>query len=56
MRKVVPIRRDVEVREWRGSGDQAELDRIAERYRVTGPVRRLRDALAGRREQGPAAR
>jgi 5'-3' exonuclease len=47
MRFVVPIRRDIEVRTWGSPGDEAELARLAERYRVGGPVRRLRDALAG---------
>jgi 5'-3' exonuclease len=54
MREVVPIRRDLEVREWRGAGDDEALDRLAERYRVVGPVRRLREALGG--GAGPAAK
>jgi 5'-3' exonuclease len=45
MRDVVPIRRDVEVRRWQGARDEANVDRLAERYRLTGPVRRLREAL-----------
>jgi 5'-3' exonuclease len=51
MRKVVPIRRDLEVRMWRAPGDEARLDELAERHRLTGPVRRLRQALSG----GPPA-
>ena len=45
MRQVVPIRTDLEVRTWSGDRDDALADELAERYAVTGPVRRLRQAL-----------
>ncbi len=45
MRDVVPIRSDVEVRVWSGERDDERLDDLAERRRIKGPVRRLRDAL-----------
>jgi 5'-3' exonuclease len=51
MRDVVPIRRDVEVRRWQPARDEAHLDELAERYRLTGPVRRLRETLG----EGPPA-
>ncbi len=47
MRAVVPIRTDLEVRAWEHERDDAELHRLGERYRVGGPIRRLRAALAG---------
>ena len=47
MRDVVPIRRDVEVRRWQEARNEAQLDRLAKRHRLTGPVDRLRDALRG---------
>ena len=49
MRLVVPIRTDVEVRAWRAERDEAHLGELAERYRLTGPVRRLREALSQER-------
>jgi 5'-3' exonuclease len=52
MRKVVPIRTDVEVKMWRSVGDDSRLDQLAERHRLTGPVRRLRHALSGEAEAG----
>jgi 5'-3' exonuclease len=42
MRRVVPIRTDLEVTTWRSEGDAALVDRLAERHRLTGPVRGLR--------------
>jgi 5'-3' exonuclease len=45
MRDVVPIRRDIEVRQWGSDRDDEVLDRVAEHYRVVGPARRLRQAL-----------
>jgi hypothetical protein len=45
MRRVVPIRTDLEVRTWSGDRDDAVADQLAERYAVTGPLRRLRHAL-----------
>ena len=53
MREVVPIRTNLEVTEWRGRPDAAALERLAERRAITGPVRRLREALEG---QPPRAR
>jgi 5'-3' exonuclease len=47
MRAVVPIRRDIEVRQWASARDDAALERLAEHYKVVGPVRRLAHALAG---------
>ena len=49
MRLVVPIRTDVEVRAWQAERDEADLGELAERYRLTGPVRRLREALSQER-------
>jgi 5'-3' exonuclease len=46
MRRVVPIRTDLEVRAWRAERDDARIDRLAERYKLGGPVRRFREALA----------
>ena len=47
MREVVPIRTDLEVRTWRPNRNDTAVDELAERYRVTGPVRRFRQALDG---------
>jgi 5'-3' exonuclease len=45
MQQVVPIRTDVEVIITREARDDQRLDELAERHRLTGPVRRLRQAL-----------
>ena len=45
MRDVVPIRTDLEVVVEAEPRDDAQLDRLAERRRLTGPVRRVREAL-----------
>jgi 5'-3' exonuclease len=45
MRQVVPIRTDLELRTWSGDRDDALVDELTERYSVTGPIRRLRQAL-----------
>lgn len=45
MREVVPIRTDLDVELWQEDRDDARLDRLASRLRLTGPVRRLREAL-----------
>jgi 5'-3' exonuclease len=45
MREVVPIRTDLELKEWGGRRDDRALDRLAERLKLTGPVRRLRIAM-----------
>ncbi|HYH27927.1 MAG TPA: 5'-3' exonuclease H3TH domain-containing protein, partial [Actinomycetota bacterium] len=46
MREVVPIRTDLEVEIVRPQRDDGKLDPLASRLRLTGPVRRLREALA----------
>ena len=50
MRDVVPIRTDLELRTWQGERDDRLADDLAERYRLTGPVGRLRRALGGLKE------
>jgi 5'-3' exonuclease len=45
MRNVVPIRRDLEVVVDAGRRDDGDLDRLGERFKVTGPLRRLRETL-----------
>jgi 5'-3' exonuclease len=47
MREVVPIRTELEVRAWKPDRDDTAADELAERYRVTAPVRRFRQALDG---------
>jgi 5'-3' exonuclease len=47
MEKVVPIRTDLDVKIWKAEGDERKLDEAAERYALTGPVRRLRRAMGG---------
>jgi 5'-3' exonuclease len=47
MRAVVPIRTGAEVNTWQHERDDQRADKLAERYKVTGPVKRLRAALAG---------
>src|SRR6266705_4830021 len=47
MRLVVPIRTDVHVRQWERARDDATLESLGERYRVGGPIRRLRAVQAG---------
>lgn len=47
MREVVPIRTDLEVVVETEPRDDGKLDRLAERRRLTGPVRRIREALGG---------
>ncbi len=46
MRDVVPIRTDLDVELRRPAGDPKRMDKLAERYRLTGPVRRYREAVA----------
>ncbi|MDP8956984.1 MAG: 5'-3' exonuclease [Actinomycetota bacterium] len=46
MQEVVPIRTDLDVDVVEGKNDDDRLDQLAERYRLTGPVRRLREAFA----------
>jgi len=50
MREVVPIRTDLELRTWQGERDDRLADDLAEGYRLTGPVGRLRRALDGLKE------
>jgi 5'-3' exonuclease len=45
MEDVVPIRSDVPVDRWRRERDDERLDKLADRYRLTGPIGRLRAAL-----------
>jgi 5'-3' exonuclease len=45
MRDVVPIRTDLEVETLTGERDDARLDALARALSLTGPVRRLREAL-----------
>jgi len=45
MREVVPIRTNLDLQIRREPRDDQRLDELAERHRVTGPVRRLREAL-----------
>jgi 5'-3' exonuclease len=53
MRLVVPIRTDVEVRTWQAERDETRLGELTERYKVTGPAHRLREALS---QERPSAR
>ena len=46
MRRVVPIRTDVEVRIRPGTPDDRRLDELGERRRLANPIRRLREARA----------
>jgi 5'-3' exonuclease len=46
MRQVVPIRTDLEVRLWTEEGDADRLEALSTGHRLTGPVRRLREALS----------
>ena len=48
MREVVPIRRDLEVVVEDSRRDDTKLDRLGERFKVGGPLRRLREALDGK--------
>ncbi len=45
MRRVVPIRTDLDLETVEGTRDDHALDGVAERLKLTGPVRRLREAL-----------
>jgi len=59
MRRLVPIRTDAPVRTWREVPDDARLDALGERYKLTGPIRRLRQSIgqldASRRSPKPAS-
>jgi 5'-3' exonuclease len=45
MRDVVPIRTDVPIREWQKEPDPELAERLAERHRLTGPIKRLLSAM-----------
>jgi len=45
MRKVVPIRTDVEVREWRRERDPIRLEQFGERHRLSSAIERVLAAL-----------
>ncbi len=47
MRRVVPVRPDVPVEVRRGTADSAQLETLASERRLGGPIKRLREALAG---------
>ncbi len=51
MRQVVPIRTDVTVQVTNGERDDARLDDLGSRYRLTGPLARLRTAMELIRER-----
>ena len=55
MQEVVPIRTDLEVDLVAGERDDDRLDGLAERYALTGPVRRLREASTAAAEATGAA-
>lgn len=45
MQRVVPIRTDLDVREWQLDADAVSADRLSKRLKLIGPLRRLRTAL-----------
>ncbi|HYU57992.1 MAG TPA: 5'-3' exonuclease [Actinomycetota bacterium] len=45
MQRIVPIRTDLEVRVWTPVPDPDRAEELADRYRVGGPLRRIREAL-----------
>jgi 5'-3' exonuclease len=47
MEEVVPIRTDLDVKIWKAERNERKLEEAAERYALTGPIRRLRQATAG---------
>ena len=55
MDRVARIRTDLEVRAWAPEADEARLEELVERHRLTGPMRRLREAMSGVRS-GPRGR
>jgi 5'-3' exonuclease len=50
MQEVVPIRTDLEVKTWQARRDERKVEVAAERHALTGPLRRLRQAMDGGRE------
>jgi len=55
MDRVARIRTDLEVRAWAPEADETKLQELVERHRLGGPMRRLREAMAGVRS-GPRGR
>ena len=53
MQEVARIRTDLEVRTWHPDPDDARADELAELHRLTGPVRRLREAIERVRNARP---
>jgi 5'-3' exonuclease len=57
MRRLVPIRADTPIRTWSAERKDARLEDLAERYKLTGPIRRLRHSVeeldSSRRSPGP---
>jgi len=43
---LVPIRTDVELKEWTSEREEAKVDEVARAYRLQGPIRRLAGAMA----------
>lgn len=50
MKRIVPIRTDIPVREWELPRDEAKVEELSERYAVGGPIRRLRAVLGNTRD------
>jgi len=46
VRRIVPIKTDLELRTWTEKRDDAAIEELSERYAVKGPIVRLRAALA----------
>jgi 5'-3' exonuclease len=55
MRKVVPVKSDIEVTTSTGLRDDERLDELGKRHRLGGPIRRLREALTGGDPSPPEA-
>ena len=53
MRRVVPIRTDVEVKEWQRRRDPDRLKEIGERHRLSGPIGRVLASIEGVRGAAP---
>ena len=49
MRSVVPIRADVDVKEWHPKSDPRRLEELGERHRLSGPIGRVLAALQARK-------
>jgi 5'-3' exonuclease len=56
MQQVVPIRTDLDVKTWKAERDEKKLERMAKRYALTGPIRRLREAAEGGGQSSHAKR